>query len=106
VGIAVANGGDRPPEIVVILGVQYRDERVVEPKRQIRHEARAIDDVHLLYGDELAYERMIGSRCADEPEPGRLGLLFVSPGAALGTILLDLIVVRRPFLAVERDRRL
>src|SRR5207245_4957883 len=65
-----------------------------------------IDDVHLLCSHELAYERVISSRCTDEPEPGRLGLLYASPGTALCTILLDLIVIRRPLRAVERHRRL
>src|SRR5258708_139113 len=83
IDIAVANCRDRPPEVVMVLGVQYSDKRVVEPKRHERHEARAVDDTHLLCGYELAYEWVIGDRCTDEPEPGRLGLL----GCSLRTVL-------------------
>src|ERR1700704_6015349 len=74
INIAVANCRDRPPKIVMVFGIQYSDERVVETKRHDCHEACAVDDTHLLYGHELAYEGVIGDWCTDEPEPGRLGL--------------------------------
>src|SRR5260370_3729736 len=105
IDIAVANCRDRPPEVVVVLGVQYSDERVVEAKRHERHEARAVDDTHLLCGHELAYEGVIGGWCTDEPEPCRLGLLGCSLRTVLSAIVLDLIVVCCPLCAVQRNRR-
>src|SRR5262245_41739870 len=73
IDVAITNRGDRPPEIVMIFGVQHRDKCVIEAKRHERHETGAVDDVHLLGGDELAYEGVIGGRRAGEPEPRRFG---------------------------------
>src|SRR5258705_5232182 len=64
IDITVANGRDRPPEVVMVLGVQHSNECIIEPKRHERHETRAVHDAHLLCGDELAYEGMIGRRRA------------------------------------------
>ena len=62
ISVAVANGRDRPPEVVMVLGVQHSDDRVVEPNRNERHEPRAVDDAHLLCDYELAREGVIGWR--------------------------------------------
>src|SRR5229473_5716817 len=103
--IAVTNRRDRPPEVVMVLGVQHGDDRVAEPNRHQRHEPRAVDDAHLLCGHELAYEGVIGHRWTDEPEPGRLGLLGGSLRAVLATVVFELVVIGCPFLALQRNRR-
>src|SRR5262249_41835277 len=105
IDIAVANGSDRAPELVVIFGIEYGDERVVKPNRHERHEPRAVDDTHLLCGHELAHERMIGWRTRHEPEPGGLGLLRRSLHTFPSTIVFEFIVVGRPLLAFQRNRR-
>src|SRR5450631_2033585 len=96
--IAVANCGDRPPEVVMILGVQHSDNCVVEPNRHECHKPRAVDDTHLLCDHELAYEGVIRHWSTHEPEPGSLGLLCRSLRADLSTIVLDLVVVCCPLL--------
>ena len=76
INIAVANGRNRSPEVVMVLGVQYRDDRVVQANDRERHEARAVCDIHLLCGHELTQEGLIAGQRVD-PEPGGLGLLAV-----------------------------
>src|SRR5712671_3368260 len=105
VDIAVANGRDRPPEAVMVFRVQHGDDRVVNRKRNERHETRAVEDTHLLCGHKLACERVI-SRCRTEgPEPRDLGLLGASLRAVLPTIILELVIVGCPLLALQRNRR-
>src|SRR5437763_4502128 len=48
VDVAVANGRNRPPEVVMILAIQHGDDRVVKANRYKRHETRAFDDAQLL----------------------------------------------------------
>ena len=54
VGIAVANGGDGSPEIIMVFGIQHRDQCVVERNSPERHESRALADIHLLSDCELS----------------------------------------------------
>src|SRR6266480_1511087 len=42
VAIAVANGGNRPPETIMILGVENREERVGECDVEMREQLRAL----------------------------------------------------------------
>src|SRR5579863_9484037 len=78
INIAVANCRDWPPKVVMVLGVEYSDIRVIEANRHQRHKPRAVADTHLLRGHKLAYKRMIGLRTDHEPEPGSFGLLVRS----------------------------
>src|SRR5439155_13449185 len=104
--VAIADGGDRSPEVVVVLGVQYSNDRIGDPNRDQRHEPRTVDDTHLLRDHQLPDKRMIGHRWTDQPEPGRLGLLDRSLGAVLSAIILEFVVVGCPLLALQRNRRL
>src|SRR5215813_4873086 len=105
VDIAVANSGNRPPKVVMVLGVEHRDQRLVEPNRDQRHEPRAVADIHLLCRHEIAREGVIGWWADHQPKPGDLGLLGRALGTGLAAIVLDLIVVSCPLLAVQRNRR-
>src|ERR1700730_15482267 len=105
VDIAIADGRDRPPEIVMVLGVQHGDGRIRDPDRHQRHEPRAVDDAHLLGDHELACERVISHRRTDEPKAGNLGLLDRSLGTDLSAVLLELVIVGCPLLAIQSNRR-
>ena len=59
----------------MVLGVEYRDQSVVESERHERHEPRAVADTHLLSGYDLTRKGVIGLWSDHEPEPGSLGLL-------------------------------
>src|SRR6266849_1157575 len=100
IDIAVTNCRDRPPEVVMVLGVQYGDDRVVEPDRLERHEARTVDDTHLLCDHELAYEGVIRHWSTHEPEPGSLGLLGRSLRTDPSSEAFQLVVVCCPLLAL------
>src|SRR5262249_62248092 len=97
--------GDWPPEVVVVLGVEHSDERLVEANRRERHEPCAVADTHLFCSYELAYERMIGRWADHEPEPRGLSLLRGTLCTGLATIVLDLAVVGCPLRALQRNRR-
>src|ERR1700681_3070360 len=105
IDIAVANCRDRPPEVVMVFGVQHSDDRVVESNRLERHEACAVEDTHLLCGHELAHQGLIGQKRTC-PEQCCLGLLGRSLRTDLSAIVLDLVEVCRPLFAVQRNRRL
>src|SRR3981081_2755419 len=105
IDIAVANCRNRPPEVVMVFSVQHSDDRVVESNRLERHEARAVEDTHLLCGHELAHQGLIGQKRTC-PEQGCLGLLGRSLRTDLSAIVLDLVEVCRPLFAVQRNRRL
>src|SRR5882757_6784978 len=105
VDIAIANGCDGAPQLVVVLGIQYRDQCIIQRDSRDRHESRALNDVHLLGDCELPQEGMIRGRARHEPEAGSLGLRGRSLQAFLRAIILDLVEVLCPFPAIERNRR-
>src|SRR5262245_54299078 len=105
INIAVTDGSDWAPEVVMVLGVEHGYERVVKGDRRERHKARAVLDTHLFCGYELAYERVIGWWTDHEPEAGGLSLLRRTLCTGLYSIVLDFVVVSCPFLAGERNRR-
>src|SRR5712691_1540219 len=105
VDVAIANGGDGTPEPVVVLGIQYRDQCIIDRESCDRHKSRALKDVHPLGHRELSQEGMIGDGASHEPEAGSLGLHGRSLWAYLCAIILDLIEVLCPFPALERNRR-
>src|SRR5215471_231324 len=104
VNIAVTDGSDRSPEVVMVLGVEHSYERVVEADSRERHKPRAVTDTHLFCGYELAYERVIGWWTDHEPEPCSLGLLRRALCTGLAAIVLELVIVSCPFLARQRNR--
>src|SRR5262245_13914757 len=87
VDVTVANCRDWPPEVVVVLGVEYSDERVVEADCHERHESRAVGDTHLLRGRQLAQKGVIGLRTGHKPESRGFGLLGSSLQTDLSAIL-------------------
>src|SRR5882724_11457169 len=48
VDIAIANGCVGAPELGVVLGIQYRDQCVIQRDSCDRHKSRALNDVHPL----------------------------------------------------------
>src|SRR2546430_1268731 len=98
--VAVTNSGDRPPETIMVLGIQHSDDRVAEPNRHQRHQSCTVEDAHLFRGHELAYKGVVRHRRADEPEAGGFGLLRCSLRTVLSTIVLELVVIRCPLLTV------
>src|SRR5205085_4321513 len=70
------------------------------------HEARAFEDIHSLRGDELPGNGIVAYGPGDQPKLGILSLPRRSLAAGLATKALDLVVVGRPVLALERNRRL
>src|SRR5260370_25415888 len=105
INIAVANRGDRSPEVVMVLGVKHRHQRVVEPNRHDRHEPRTVADTHLLCCRELTYEGVIGWWPDHEPEPGGLSLLRRPLRTVFPAIAFELVEVCGPLLALQRNRR-
>ncbi len=87
INVTVANGSDRSPEVVLVLGVQYRNDGVVQANGRERHEARAVHDIHLFCCRELTQEGLIAGQRVD-PEPGSLGLLACSLRAVLSAVVL------------------
>ncbi len=88
--IAVANGRDRTPELVVILGVEHCNRCVGAGHRGKSHEPRTVDHAHLLCLHHLADDRFRALRPGDEPEAGVLGLpirpLGAGPAPGIGMI--------------------
>ena len=75
VGVAGADGGDRPPERVGVLGVEAGDEGVGVGDRAHRHEPCGVDDVEVVVDHEPA-ERASGLLDGwFGPEPGGQRLL-------------------------------
>src|SRR5262249_8375893 len=104
IDIGIANCRHRPPEIVVVLGIQHGDQCVVGCEGGECHEPRAIDDIHAFGPRQLADEGVISDRPRDEPEAGSLSLLGRSLRALLCAIVLDLIEICRPLVAFQGNR--
>src|SRR5215470_4795051 len=102
VDITVANSSNRPPKVVMVFGVEHRDQRLVEPNRHQRHEPRAVVDIHLLRRHEIAREGVIGWWADHQPELGDLGLLGRALGTGLAAIVFEFVEVRGPLLARQR----
>src|SRR5262249_57558401 len=105
VDVTVADGGDRSPELVMIFGVEERYGAVGLRYSVERHQPRAVDHVHLLEDDKLAYQRLVGRRPEHQPEPGGLRLLPRALGRDLPAVILDLIVMGGPLPALNRGAR-
>ena len=104
VEIAVADGGDRAPEIVGVLGVEDRDQAVVHRHRGQREQARVVGDVAAGRARNRARHRPVDGRGRRLPELRHRGLLRRALGAAPRPDRLDLVVVARPGLAGESGR--
>jgi len=102
--IGVADRRHRPPELVVILGVEHGNVGVSQGDREQRHEARAVDEIQVALEDHLARQRVKSLRARHQPELRDLGLLRTASAAGLAAELLDLVIVRRPFTARQRGR--
>src|SRR6266850_5504910 len=104
--VAIADRRDRPPKVVMILGIEHRDERIRDRRRSKSHEAGAVEDIHSLRGDELPSNGIVAHRPGDQPKLRILGLPRSPLAAGLATEALDLVVVACPFLTLQRNRRL
>src|SRR5215510_16152317 len=106
VDIAIANRSDRAPEVVVVLGVEYRNAGIRGSHGYDGHEPRTVDQIHLLSNHDLPSDRIGALRAGDKPETSIFGLSGGTAGAVSRAECLDLIVVLGPFRAFERNRRL
>src|SRR3954447_10008734 len=106
VDVAIPNGRDRAPEIVVIFGVEHCDEGIVSGQCDLRHEPGAVEKIELPGSGYLAHYRIVDDRPRSQPEAGVLGLPRGALAAGSSTERLDFVVVGGPLLAVERNRRL
>ena len=96
VGVAGADRRHRPPEGVVVLGVEAGDQGVGVRHRDHRHEPRGLHDVELVVEDELAERTACLLDRSFTPEPRRQRLLGGPRRARAAADLLDLVVVPRP----------
>ena len=71
VEIAVANGSDRTPELVLILGVEHGNKRIGSRDRAEREQARAIDEAGLLGRNDPGDDGIIASAVDRQPETTR-----------------------------------
>src|SRR4051812_2719790 len=104
VDIAIPDGRDRAPEVVVIFGVEHRDEGVVSGQCHVRHEPGAVEKIELPGSGDLAHDRVVDDRPRSQPEAGVLGLPRRALAAGSSTERLDFVVVGGPLLAAERNR--
>jgi hypothetical protein len=74
VEVAVADGGDRPPEVVVVFGIEHGHEGVGLGDGDQGHEAGAVEEVEVPGAGELAHQRVVDGRPGCQPEAGVLGL--------------------------------
>ena len=105
VEIAVANGGDRPPELIFILGVEHGNKCIGSRDRAEREQARAINDAGLLGHNNPSQDGVINSAIHRQPETRVLCLPCGALCAIAASNILDLIVVGGPLLAIEWYRR-
>src|SRR3954453_13106118 len=66
--VATPDRGERTPEIVVILCIEHRHERIVSGDSDQSHEASAINEIELLGGGQLTHHWVIDDGSAAEPE--------------------------------------
>ena len=104
VDITVADGRDRAPEVVRVLGVEDRDQRVVHGHRGGRQEPRVLGHVAAGHGGDRARHRPVDGGSGRLPELGDDGLLRATLGAVLPADRLDLVVVTRPRRAGQAGR--
>src|SRR5262249_2849629 len=102
---AIAYGSNRPPQLVVVLGIAHRDVGVGQGCGGEGHGPRTINDSHFRPEDELTRKLVIGRWPHSQPEARGLGLLGRACGARLVAKNLDLVVISGPFLTVECGRR-
>ncbi len=105
VHVAVADGGDRAPEIVGVLGVEDRDQAVVHGHRGQREQACVVGHVAAGGAGDRAGDRPVDGRGRRFPEPRHRGLLRRALGAVPRPDRLDLVVVARPGVTGESGRR-
>src|SRR5262245_19388870 len=105
VEVAVANRSDWPPKIVVVLGVEDGDIRVVYSLRHRRKQAGVLRDIPPGHGGNRAHDPVIDRGLRRFPETGDLGLLGGAARTALAAERLDFGVVARPYLTRECGRR-
>lgn len=105
VQVAIADRGDRSPEAVVVLGVEHRDQRVVDSLRDGGVQAGVAGEVAAGSVRDRAYDPGVDRRFDGFPEARDPGLFGAAPRAVLRAERLDLVVVARPLRARQRRRR-
>jgi hypothetical protein len=105
VDIAVADGGDRTPEFVVVFCVKHRDQRIFSGDRRKCEQAGAVDEAEFPGLSHRADDGIVAPSVDHQPKACILGLPCGALGAGAAAEFFDLIVVGSPFRTVERDRR-
>ena len=105
VELAVADGGDRAPEVVGVLGIEHGDQRFVHRLRRGGVEARVAQHVAPGLQRHRAQHAVVDGRQRVVPEARDLGLLRRAARAGLAAQRLDLVEVARPGGAGQRRRR-
>ena len=105
VPVAIADRGDRPPESVVILGVEDGDDGVVHRLGHGGEQSGILRDIAPgLIGDR-SHDAVVDRRQRRFPETRDFRLFRRAGRTILRAERLHLVVVARPALAVERGRR-
>src|SRR5215831_1674026 len=96
VDVTVANRGDWPPEVVVILRVEYGDERIVDRLRGDGKQAGVLRGLSPRRGGDRPHHRKVDQGPDVGPEAGDVRLFRTPLCAVLGAEGLDLVVIARP----------
>ncbi len=105
VAIAIADGGHRTPELVVVLGVEHGDGRIVHGLGDGHQQARVARGIAPGPFGHRIHHAVIDRRKRGFPESGLLQLRRRALRAVASAQRLDLVVIARPGDAVQRRRR-
>src|SRR5216683_1274424 len=105
VRITVSNRSDGPPEIVVILRVEHRDQRVVHRLCGNGEQASVLRALSPRRVGDRPHHRKVDRGCRGFPETGDVRLFRGPACAVLCAERLDLVIVARPQFAVEAGGR-
>ena len=105
VDVAVADRRDRPPELVVVLGLEDADQRVVHRLRHRRVQPGVLRHVATRRLRHRLHHAVVDRRQRVFPEARDLGLLGAAPAAGARAHRADLVVLGGPGAAGEGGRR-
>ena len=105
VGIARTDGRDRPPEIVEILRVPARNQRIGGCRREHGEVPGVLGQSEVVREGQRAPRAIPLQGRVVAPEPGNIGLFLGSAAANRRPERFDLVVVASPVFAGEIERR-
>ena len=104
VDVAIADGGDRTSEFVVVLGVEHGDQPIGSRDGHKRKQARAVHDAEFLVRRQGANDGIVDPAVDRQPEADVFDLPIGALGTGSAAERLDFIVVGGPFRAFEGIR--